>query len=410
MSQKSSSSLSSEDNATQGDAAASSESEVAIVEPDPEPEVLGEIVTLAAGDTLADVLAERGVSAQERFALSKAVSEYKDLRRLRPGDRMEILLTPEEKGKQRCVKRFRLVTDEMTLVEIRHDGHCAFTGSLRPIKHDTYLKSVSASIDSSFYLSARQQGVSRKIFTEFYNMLSARVDFQRSIRKGDTFSVVYEENDCRPLGTIHPGRLLYASLTHMGESIGYYRYTTMDGFSGFFDEDGQSLDTQLLKTPLSDGVLSSLFGKRKHPVLGYTRMHRGVDFSARYGTPILAAGDGIVEWAAWRGSFGRYVKLRHGNGFQTAYAHMSRIAKGMRPGVKVQQGDIIGYVGTSGVSTGPHLHYEVLRNGRQINPSTLKLPPARVLQGEDLRRFKERIKEFQGPIVGPPDLLHAQLS
>jgi len=367
-----------------------------------EPEEPGVIIELARNDTFTSILSKRGVPRKERLALSSAVSEYQDLRRLKPGYRMEILLSDKSEDGLCRVKRLRLISDRDELVEFRREEQGSFSAESLPLKHTTRVKQVSAPIDSSFFLTARKQGISRKIFTEFYNMLSARVDFQRGIRKGDTFSVVYEENDDRPLGTVHAGRLLYASLTLMGQSIGYYRFTTLDGFSGFFDENGQSIDTQLLKTPLRDGSLSSLFGSRKHPVLGYRRMHRGVDFSAKYGTPILAAGDGIIERVGTYGSYGKFIKIRHDAELETGYAHMSRYAKGMRPGVRVSQGDVIGYVGTSGLTSGPNLHYEVSRRGKRINPMTLKLPPVRTLTGEDLLRFQDFLREFQtGTIIQP---------
>tara|TARA_Y100001954_G_C15748275_1_gene572278 strand:- start:660 stop:1364 length:705 start_codon:yes stop_codon:yes gene_type:complete len=229
-------------------------------------------------------------------------------------------------------------------------------------------------------------------------MLSARVDFQRDLRKGDRYNIVYEENDDSPLGGIHPGRLLYASLILPDKTIGYYRHTTLDGYSGFFDEKGESVDTRLLKTPLSSGHLSSLFGNRKHPVLGYKRMHKGIDFSAQMGTPVLAAGDGVIDRVGRYGNYGKHIRIRHGSELTTSYAHLSKYAKGMKPGMRVSQGTVIGYVGRTGLTTGPNLHYEVTRSGKHINPMTLELPPVRTLQGKELRRFKDILRGFELPV------------
>lgn len=356
----------------------------------------GIIVEVARNDTLTQILARKSVMPNERYELSKAVSEFHDLRRLRPGHKMEIWLSDEVNDKgRRCVERFRLMTERDSLIELTHFDHDMFPGQKLSLQHRTETKTNSGEIDSSFFLSARKSGVPREVFTEFYNMFSSRVDFQRDIHKGDRYSIVYEENDDSPLGGIHAGRLLYASLSFPEKTIGYYRYTTLDGYSGFFDENGESVDTRLLKTPLSSGHLSSVFGTRKHPVLGYKRMHRGIDFSAAIGTPILAAGDGVIERVGRYGNYGKYVRIRHGSEYTTGYAHLSAYAKGVKPGVRVSQGTVIGYVGQTGLTTGPNLHYEVSREGRRINPMTLELPPVKTLQGKDLRRFKKLLREYE---------------
>lgn len=361
-----------------------------------EPEKEGIIVAVAKNDTLIGILARHQVATKERQALCRAVSEFFDLRRLRPGHTMELLLSDEvDNNGNRCLERLRLMTELDVLVEVTHSDHASFSAVRKPLQHKKTVREVSGSIDSSFFLSARKLGVSREIFTEFYHMVGARVDFQREIRKGDSFQIVYEEYDDSPYGGIHAGRLLYASLTLQNKSVAYYQYTTHDGFSGFFDENGNSVDSQLLRTPLAGGVLSSLFGSRKHPVLGYQKMHRGVDFSARRGTPVLAAGDGVVETVGRYGNYGKFIKIRHGSEFMTGYAHLQGYAKDIKPGTRVSQGDVIGYVGSTGLATGPNLHYEVFRYGKRINPMTLKLPPIKSLHGEELLRFREYLKGYK---------------
>ena len=359
----------------------------------------GVVIEVARNDTLTEILARKAVMPNERFALSKAVAEYFDLKRLRPGHKIEILLSDEtDSAGKRCVERFRLMTERDSYVELRHTDHATFMGQKVALQHTTATRNMAGTIHSSFFLSAQKNGVPREIFTEFYSMLSSRVDFQREIRKGDSYSIVYEENDDSPLGGVHAGRLLYASLALRDKTIGYYRHTTLDGYSGFFDENGESVDTRLLKTPLSSGHLSSLFGNRKHPVLGYKRMHKGIDFSAPMGTPVLAAGDGVVDRIGRYGNYGKYIRIRHGSKYATSYAHLSRYAKGMKPGMRVSQGTVIGYVGRTGLTTGPNLHYEVTRSGKHINPMTLELPPVRTLQGVELRRFKDILRGFELPV------------
>ncbi len=364
--------------------------------PPAELEEPGVIVGIAPNETLTDILARYQIPMVERIALSKALKEFQNPRRLRPGRKMELVLSdePDSNGK-RCLKAFRMMIGQDELVELIHTDHLTFAGKRKPFQHDTVVRNVTGTIDSSFFVAARSQGVPRGILTEFYNMLGARVDFQREIRKGDVFHIVYEENNDSPYSSSHAGRMLYASMTSQGRDIGYFRYTTHDGFSGYFDEHGNSVDTRLLKTPLRAGRLSSSFGNRKHPVYGYARMHRGIDFSARRGTPVLAAGDGVVERAGIYGTYGKFIRIRHGEKYMTGYAHLGSYAKGITPGTRVSQGDVIGYVGSTGLTTGPNLHYEVFEYGKRINPMTLKLPPIRALQGEELRRFKEYLKTYQ---------------
>lgn len=360
-----------------------------------ETEKPGIVIEVAPNDTLTDILARHQVVAKERYALCRAVSEFYDLRRMRPGHTMEIFLseTADKNGK-RCVERFRLMTELDVLVEFTHTDHSSFAGAKKSLPHNSTIKRVSGSIDTSFFVSASKLGVSREILTAYYNMLGARVDFQREIRKGDTFYMVYEEHDDSPYGGTHAGRLLYASLTLKDKTVGYYHYKTHDGFTGFFDERGNSVDTRFLKTPLRRGVLSSSFGRRMHPVLGYKRMHRGIDFSARRGTPVLAAGDGVIERVGTYGNYGKFIKIRHGSIYMTGYAHLNGYAKGLKPGMRVSQGDVIGYVGSTGLASGPNLHYEIFKHGKRINPLTLKLPPIRTLHGEELLRFREYLKGY----------------
>ncbi|TFG47962.1 MAG: M23 family metallopeptidase, partial [Gemmatimonadales bacterium] len=232
------------------------------------------------------------------------------------------------------------------------------------------------------------------VLIELIRIFSFDVDFQRDIQPGDRFEVLYDallETDGSLAKT---GEVLYAALTLSGQRLELYGFTPKSGFADFFDTKGQSVRKTLMRTPIDGARLSSGFGMRKHPILRYTRMHRGTDFAAPSGTPIYAAGDGTVEIAGRKGAYGKYVRLRHNSTYQTAYAHMSRFAKGTRSGARVRQGQVIGYVGTTGRSTGPHLHYEVLVNGKQVNPSKIKLASGEKLKGADLAAFEFRRAEI----------------
>ncbi|MFV2093676.1 MAG: M23 family metallopeptidase, partial [Hyphomicrobiales bacterium] len=213
------------------------------------------------------------------------------------------------------------------------------------------------------------------------------VDFQRQIKAGDPFEVFYSGGG--GFASKSRAKLLYSSLTTAGKKRDYYRFTTPDGVTDFYNPGGASSQKPLMRTPLNGARVSSPFGMRKHPVLGYTKMHTGTDFAAPRGTPVFAAGDGVIERAGRNGSFGVYVRMRHSKGLVTAYAHLQKIAKGIRPGTRVRQGQIIAFVGSSGRSTGPHLHFEVAVNGKKKNPLTVKVAgTGRRLAGKTLARFK----------------------
>ena len=215
------------------------------------------------------------------------------------------------------------------------------------------------------------------------------VDFQRELQPGDRFALLYETLHEHDGQLAKPGDLLYAELVLSGKPIGIYRFTPESGITDYFTADGRSVRKSLLRTPIDGARISSGYGMRRHPILGYSKMHRGVDFAAPTGTPIYAAGHGTVEKAARFGGYGKYVRIRHNGSYKTAYAHLSRYGRGIKAGARVKQGQVIGYVGSTGRSTGPHLHYEVISNGKQVNPRSIKLPAGERLKGADLKAFQE---------------------
>jgi murein DD-endopeptidase MepM/ murein hydrolase activator NlpD len=225
------------------------------------------------------------------------------------------------------------------------------------------------------------------------------VDFQREIRHGDHFEMMYKINRDALSGDVISIRLQYAGLELSGDQLSFFRFDDAQGTSGWYDENGNSAARALIRTPISGARLSSNFGSRKHPISGYTAMHKGVDFAAPEGTPIIAAGSGVVKEARWKGSFGRYIRIKHNATYETAYAHLSRLAPHISPGHRVKQGEVIGYVGSTGRSTGPHLHYEILVNRRQVNPMTVRLPTGEQIDRTHFNDFKKQIRLVETEVM-----------
>lgn len=243
-------------------------------------------------------------------------------------------------------------------------------------------------IIDSLYNSALNLGIKPNIIIEFARLYGFQVDFQRDIWKEDSFQIIYEEFVDENNKIVDTGKIIFANLILQNTDLQLYKYEYEKDKIDYFDENGKSIKKTLMKTPINGARLSSSFGKRKHPILGYTKMHTGTDFAAPKGTPIMASGDGKVTKAGWCGGGGNCVKIKHNTTYQTVYAHMSKFGRGIKKGVRVKQGQIIGYVGSTGMSTGPHLHYEVIENGKKINSQKLKLPSGKVLKGNDRKSFE----------------------
>ena len=242
-------------------------------------------------------------------------------------------------------------------------------------------------IKSSLYKSATKENISPNVIVEFARLYGFQIDFQRDIRKNDSFQIVYETYVDENGEIFENGNILYANLILRGQYNQLY-YFQKKNYKGHYDENGKSVKKALMKTPINGARLSSSFGMRKHPILGYNKMHRGTDFAAPEGTPIMASGDGVITKAGWCGGGGNCVKIKHNKTYQTIYAHMKNFSNLAIPGNRVKQGQIIGYVGSTGLSTGPHLHYEVIENGKKINSQLLKLPPGKSLEGKNRKQFE----------------------
>jgi murein DD-endopeptidase MepM/ murein hydrolase activator NlpD len=247
-------------------------------------------------------------------------------------------------------------------------------------------------IYNSLYKTATDLKIKTNVIIDFARIYGFQVDFQRDIRKNDSFQIMYEIFEDDKGKIFETGNIIYANLKLRGQHNPLY-YFNKKKYEGHYDNNGRSIQKALMKTPINGARLSSKFGMRKHPIDGFNKMHRGTDFAAPTGTPIMASGDGVIVRARWCGGGGNCIKIKHNSVYSTVYAHMSKFAKGIKNGVRIKQGRIIGYVGSTGKSTGPHLHYEVIENGKKINSQTLKLPSGRILKGENRKLFEiDKIK------------------
>ena len=264
---------------------------------------------------------------------------------------------------------------------------------LRPTRtEETLIKGV---IKNNLYISALKSGMPENTLLEMISLLGFSVDFQREIRSGDSFEVLFtKEIDILSDEVTQTKPIKYVSMNLSGNKLNFFKYEDRFGSPQYFDENGKSSKRTIMKTPINGARLSSKYGNRKHPILGYTKMHRGLDFAAPSGTPIFAAGDGIIEKAGWNGSYGKYIRIRHTGTYKTAYAHLSGFHKRIKVGRRVLQGKIIGYVGTTGRSTGPHLHYEVIKNNIQVNPMRIKLPAGKNISKANFNNYRNHVKKI----------------
>ena len=373
-------------------------------------------VRISRGENFVDALKRAGIRNTDRNDAAYAFGKHYNLRRLRPGQEFALTLgwpnqTPYQLAADGAEPEARLLglefrVDPEIKIVMRRDSTGGFTAEKSEIPLTTRTMAIAGRINGSLYESAKAVGAPDQIIADLADAFSYDVDFQREIFGGDEFEAIFEVRFDEQGQMVSSGDILFARLHWRGrqKEKGYYRFAaSIDrGRSDFYDASGQGAKRLLMKTPIDGARLSSGFGSRKHPILGYRRAHKGVDFAARRGTPIKAAGDGVVERANRYGSFGNYIRIRHANGYKTAYAHLKGFSKAARAGRRLRQGDIIGYVGTTGRSTGPHLHYEVHKNGKAVNPQRLKIATTKKLKGADLDRFKAR-RDYVNAMRMPDD-------
>jgi len=364
-------------------------------------------IIIKKGDTLGSILRDIGASADEIKAIAATLGQRGRDGNLKDGQKLRVLLAPTGGAQRLQPVRIMLVG------EAAIEAVVALSDLGRYVAVDVQSAETTAAeaddeedddgsgvrLYESVYETALRNQVPRSVIDEIVRIYSYDVDFQRRAKPGDSFEVLYggedEGGDSKP-------DVLFASLTVGGEVKRYYRYVSPDdGIVDYYDETGKSAKKFLVRKPVNDGIMRSGFGSRRHPILGYTKMHTGVDWAAPMGTPIYASGNGTVEKAGWESGYGKYIRLKHNNGYETAYGHMTAFARGMEPGVRVRQGQVIGFVGSTGQSTGPHVHYEILVNSRFVDPMRIKLPRGRVLDGTILATFEHERDHFDTMMAQP---------
>ncbi len=345
-------------------------------------------LSVGKGDTLMSLLVENKVPREEAYQAIQALAKVYNPRDLKPNHEITVFFHQDPSVVDPMFSGLSIEKDVVNSVSVKRDGDGSYKVDSQEKDVHSEMRGFKGKIDSSLYVSAKAQGVPDGVILDLIKMYSWGVDFQRDIQAGDEFEVMYEEFKTED-GDVIPGRgeITYARLTLGDRDLPFYRFKDSTGDTDYYDDKGQSAKKPLMKTPIDGARLSSGFGMRKHPVLGYSKMHKGIDFAAPRGTPIYAAGDGTIVKMGPFSSYGNYVRIRHRSGLETAYAHMSGFKSGLHSGNRIKQGQVIGYVGTTGRSTGPHLHYEILMNNRQVNPASVKLPTGKALKGRDLKNF-----------------------
>ena len=340
-------------------------------------------------DTVEKILKQYKVKDSEIRKITAKLKEKK-LANIYSGRKLSLILKKLENNSNTVVSLVYPINNTASVEILKSQNNFLVKENILQLyKKEVVVKNI---IKNNLYKSAVDSGVEANIIIEFARIFGFEVDFQRDIRKGDWFEILYEKFEDDNNKVRDTGKIIYASMYVNGEEINLYNFK-FNNEEDYYDIKGKSITKSLMKTPINGARLSSSFGMRKHPILGYNKMHRGTDFAAPSGTPIMASGSGTVTRARWCGGGGNCVKIKHNSTYETIYAHMKAFAKGIKEGRKVKQGQIIGYVGSTGLSTGPHLHYEVIVNGKKVNSQKLKLPSGKILKGEERKQFEiDRIK------------------
>ena len=346
---------------------------------------------IIAGENLNNILINYNINQKDRSEVNNKLKKFIKANKLKTGMVVDLVIRKDASGIL-SLEKLNLPISKSINISLDRDINDNFVA--KKIITQLYKKIVFSEgvIKKSLYSSALDKNVDPNIIIDFARIYGFEIDFQRDIRKNDTFQILHEIFVDEDGEWYSNGRIVYAYMSVQNKEIALYRYQT-DKFSGYFDIDGKSVEKALMKTPINGARLSSPFGMRKHPISGFNKMHQGTDFAAPMGTPIMASGTGKVIAAKWCGGGGNCIKIKHNSTYTTIYAHLSKFAINIRAGTKVRQGQIIGYVGSTGQSTGPHLHYEVLVNGKRVNSQKLNLPSGKILKGNDREKFEiHRIK------------------
>lgn len=359
-------------------------------------------LTVQKGDTLISVLTKAGITRSEANKVYYSLKSDFNPASLKAGQKIKGIFSIDTQDENAPAELNYMVIDinvgERVITARNHDKYETF------VEQDEMLDKMNAvdgSITGNLSGSMQNAGVPMRAVNNFINLFAYAVDFKRDVRKGDKFEIVYESQVNKDGKLIKCGKIIYAGLVLRRQKIALYRYEDSQGNVDYYTANGQALKRTLDRKPLAfrNARISSPFGRRLHPILKKHIIHWGVDYAAPHGTAIYAGGDGVVQVAKYNGGYGNYIKIRHNSEYSTAYGHLSKFAKGMHPGVRVTQGQIIGYVGSTGRSTGPHLHYEVIQNGKRVNPRTIKASTGENLSGQSLVKFKQKVEKVNKEYV-----------
>ena len=341
---------------------------------------------ITSGETFDKILENYAIEKKEIIKIKNSLKKKIDLNKLSTKQNIQFKLDKTNNKIQEFVYQ---ISNTQKIYLKRNTVNDFFNEEIISIKLNKEIIYSENTITQSLYKAASDKNIPPNTIIEFARIYGFQVDFQRDIRKQDKFQIMYEIFLNEKKEIIQTGEILFANLKLSGQNNSLY-YFDNEGSEGHYDKNGKSVKKALMKTPINGARLSSSFGMRKHPIDGFNKMHKGTDFAAPMGTPIMASGDGVVMKAGWCGGGGNCVKIRHNSTYQTIYAHMSKFARGIKSGVRVKQGQTIGYVGSTGKSTGPHLHYEVVVNGKKVNSQNLKLPSGKILKGKERKLFETK--------------------
>ena len=343
------------------------------------------VIEVKKNQTFSSILDNFIKSKKIRYEIIDKVNKVFDLRKLKVGQKIYFFANSFDD-----VKKIILDLDFETNLNINIDNLVTVNKELLNVIIEKNSKEYV--ISNSLYLDGIKNKVPQEILVKLIKLFSFDLDFQRDIKKDTKVSVAYDAMYAEGRNDIKFGDINYALIKIGKNNLEYFKFVTDDGYVDYFNKEGKNVKKSILKTPIDGAKLSSTYGMRMHPILGYNKMHRGTDFAAPKGTPVYAGGNGIIEFVGRNGSYGKYIRIRHNNEYKTAYAHLNGFNKGISKGVRVNQGQVIGFVGSTGRSTGPHLHYEIIFQDKQINPLKLKLPSGKILDGDELERFKKAYK------------------
>ncbi|MBC7189417.1 M23 family metallopeptidase, partial [Candidatus Aerophobetes bacterium] len=344
---------------------------------------------IGRGDTLYEILRQNGLSPQKIYLISKALKPYVDPKKCRPGEKLEL-----QKSKEKDLITLKYFPGGFYFYVVEEKEPGFFTAEKEKVPVEKVLVGAKGEIESSLYESMRKEEIPNELILKFADIFSWEIDFLTDPRRGDSFFLIWERYLNKEGKILAEGNILAARYVNQGKIFTAIFYQDPEGSRGYYTPEGKSLQRSFLKSPLNYRRISSYFSYRRfHPILKMYRPHLGIDYAAPTGTPVCSIGDGVIVFAGWKGGFGKYVEIKHPNGYKTSYGHLSRIAKGIKRGKRVSQGQVIGYVGSTGLATGPHLDFRISKNGRYLNFLKLDFPRANPIKAAYIDDFK-KIKDI----------------